>query len=57
LEAISKNKDIHFSSDVAKEKVGDLLLNMCSTLQNNSYKSILKYMMGYYTFTPAKTPK
>ncbi len=26
------DKDIHPSSSVAKEKVGDLLLNMCSTL-------------------------
>jgi hypothetical protein len=30
LEAIFGDKDIHLLSSVAKEKVGDLFLNMCS---------------------------
>jgi hypothetical protein len=30
------DKDIHSSSSVVKEKVGNLLLNMCSVLQNNN---------------------
>jgi hypothetical protein len=29
---VSNNKNIHLSSSVAREKVGDLPLNMCSTL-------------------------
>jgi hypothetical protein len=57
LEVVSKNKDIHFSSDVAKEKVGDLLLNMCSTFQKNRCENILKYMIGCCTFILAKPPK
>jgi hypothetical protein len=35
----------------------DLPLNMCSTFQNNSYNSILKCIMGYYTFTPIGASK
>jgi len=33
LKAISSDKDMHTLSGVAREKVGDLPLNMCSTLQ------------------------
>jgi hypothetical protein len=46
-EIIFGDKDIHSLLDVAKEKVGELPLNMCSILQNNSCNSILKYIVGY----------
>jgi hypothetical protein len=36
-ETISTDKDIHLSLNVVRELVGDHPLNMCSTLQNNSY--------------------
>jgi hypothetical protein len=52
LEAIYANNDILLSLNVAREKVGDLLLNMCSTFQNNSYNNITKCIVGYYTFIP-----
>jgi hypothetical protein len=42
MEAISGNKNIHSLSSVMKERDGDLLLNMCSTLQSNSCNNILK---------------
>jgi hypothetical protein len=51
---VSNDKDIHLMLGVMKEEVGDLPLNMCSTFQGNSYDSISKYIMGYYTFTPTK---
>jgi hypothetical protein len=35
------SKNIHLSSSVTRKKVGDLLLNMCSIFQNNSYDNIL----------------
>jgi len=54
---ISKDKDIHLLSSVAKEKVGHLLLNMCSIPPSNSYESILKCIMGYYMFIPTKALK
>ncbi len=57
LKVISKDKDIHLLSGVVREKVGDLLLNMCSIPPSNSYKSILKCIMGYYMFIPTKAPK
>jgi len=57
MEAIFGNKNIHLSSIVVKEKVGDLPLNMCSTLQNNSCNNIPKCVVGYYTFTPIGTSK
>jgi hypothetical protein len=53
LETISTNKDIHSSLNVAREKVGDLHLNMCSTFQNNSHNNIPKCIMGYCTFIHA----
>jgi hypothetical protein len=49
---VSGDKDIHSSSGVVRDKVGDLLLNMCSTFQNNSCDNIPKCIMGYYTFIP-----
>jgi len=51
VKAIFNDKNIHLSINEAKEKVGDLPLNMCSILQNNNCNSILKCVMGYYTFT------
>jgi hypothetical protein len=42
LEVISNDKDIHSLSSLAKEKVRDLFLNMCSTFQNNSCNNISK---------------
>jgi hypothetical protein len=45
--AVFRDKDIHSLLDVAREKVGELLLNMCATFQNNSYNNILKYIVGY----------
>jgi hypothetical protein len=56
-EVVYDDKDIHPSSSVVKEKVGDLPLNMCSILQNNSCNSILKCIMGYCMFIPTKTLK
>jgi hypothetical protein len=54
---ISSDKDIHLLSSVVKEKVGDLPLNMCSTLQNNNCDSILKYIVGCYMVILARIPK
>ncbi len=56
-EAIFSDKDIHSLLGVTKKKVGNLPLNMCSTLQNNSCDNIPKCVAGYYMFTLAKTPK
>jgi hypothetical protein len=44
---VSSDKDIHSLLGVAKERVGDLHLNMCSTLQSNSCDNIPKCVMGY----------
>jgi hypothetical protein len=49
-EAISDDKDIHLSSNVVKEKVGGLPLNMCSILQNNNCDNILNCIMGYIVY-------
>jgi hypothetical protein len=57
LETIYANEDIHSSSNVAREKVWDLHLNMCSTFQNNSRDNIPKCIMGYYMFIPAWASK
>jgi hypothetical protein len=46
-EVVFRDKDIQSLLDVAKEKVGELPLNMCATFQNNSYNNILKYIVGY----------
>jgi hypothetical protein len=56
-EIIFGDKDIHLLSGVVKEKVGDLPLNMCSTLQNNNYNSISKCVMGCYAFILERAPK
>ncbi len=57
LEIVFGDKDIHSSSAIAREKVGNLLLNMCSTLQSNSYDSILKCIMGCCVFILARALK
>ncbi len=44
------DKNIHSSSNVAKEMVGDLLLNMCSTFQSNNCNSVTKCFMGCCMF-------
>jgi len=54
---VSSDKDVHSLSSVAREKVGNLLPNMCSTFQSNSCDSILKCMVGDYMFTFTKAPK
>jgi len=55
--AFSNDKDIHSSLGVAKEKVRDLLLNMCSTFQSNSYNNISQCIVSYCTFILARAPK
>jgi len=56
LKTFSDDKDIHSSLGVAKETVKDLL-NMFSTLQNNSCNNISKCILGYYMFTLTMAPK
>jgi hypothetical protein len=51
---ISYDKDIHLLSSVAREKVGDLSLNMCFIFQSNNCNNILKCVIGYYMFTLAR---
>jgi hypothetical protein len=57
LEAIYGDKDIHSSSSVVREKVGDLLLNMCFTFQNNNCNNISKCIVSYCTFTLVRASK
>jgi hypothetical protein len=54
---VFNNKNIHLSTSVEKEKVGDFPLNMCSVLQSNNRKNISKCVMGYYTFTSIRALK
>jgi hypothetical protein len=51
------DKDIHLSLSVMKEKMEKVLLNMCSTLQSNSYDNIVKYIEGCCMLTPTKALK
>jgi hypothetical protein len=51
--AVFDDKDIHLSSNV----VGNLPLNMCSTLQNNNCDNISKCIVVYYAFTPTRALK
>jgi len=46
IKVVSSNKIIHSLSSMAREKVEDLLLHMCSTFQNNSCNNILKCVVG-----------
>jgi hypothetical protein len=57
LEANSNDMDIHLLLSVAREKVGDLPLNICSIIQSNNYDNIPKCIVGYYTFILARPPK
>jgi anaerobic glycerol-3-phosphate dehydrogenase len=57
VQAISSDKDIHSLLNVAKKKVGNLLFNMCSTLQNNNFDNVFKCNIGCYTFTPVGASK
>jgi len=57
VQAISSDKDIHSLLNVAKKKVGNLLLNMCSTLQSNNFDSVFKCNVGFYTFIPVGASK
>jgi hypothetical protein len=54
---VSNYKNIHSLSGVAKENVGNLLLNMCSTYQNNSCDNILKCIMGCCMLTLTRASK
>jgi len=54
LEVVYGDKDIHSSLGVAKEKVGNPLLNMCSTFQSNNYDNILKCIVGCCMFILAR---
>ncbi len=51
------DKDIHSLSSVMREKVRDLPLNMCFTLQDNSCNNILKCTMGCCMLTLARALK
>ncbi len=57
LEVVYSDNDIQSTSNVAREKVGDLPLNMCSIFQNNSCNNISKCIMNYYMFTLARALK
>jgi hypothetical protein len=57
VHAISGDHDIHSSLGVAKEKMEDLFLNMCSTFQSNNYDNILKCVVGCCTLIPIGGPK
>jgi hypothetical protein len=57
VQAIFSDKNIHSLLNVAKEKVGNLLLNMCSILQSNNFDSVFKCNVGCYTFTPIGASK
>jgi hypothetical protein len=57
VEVVFSDKDIHSSSNVVKEKVGNFHLNMCSTIQNNNCDNTLKCIMRFCTFIPIRAPK
>jgi hypothetical protein len=46
MEVMFGNKNIHLLLGVAREKVGDLSLNMCSTFQSSNSNSIPKCAMS-----------
>jgi hypothetical protein len=54
---VSGDKDIHLSSSVRRKKVGDLSLNMCSTLQTNNYDNIPKCIGGVLYVHSYRAPK
>ncbi len=53
----SDNKNIHSSSNVLREKVGDLSLNMCFVFQSNRYNNIPMCVVNCCMFTPTKVLK
>jgi len=57
MKIVSSNKNIHSLLGAAREKVGDLPLNMCFALQNNSYNNILKCIVSCCTVTPTRASK
>jgi hypothetical protein len=62
LKTILGDNNMHLSSNMTMEKVGDLLSNMCFTLQNNSLQNnscnnIPKCVVGYCTLNPTRAPK
>jgi hypothetical protein len=57
LEVVYCDNDIQSTSTVAREKVRDLPLTMCSILQNNSCDNISKCIMDYCTLTLARALK
>jgi hypothetical protein len=57
VQVVFNDKDIHSSLSVVKEKVGDLLLNMCSTFQNYNCDNVSKCIVRCYTFTLARAFK
>jgi hypothetical protein len=54
---ISSNKSIHSSSNVLREKVGDLFLKMCFVFQSNSYNNIPTCVVNCCMFTPTRVLK
>jgi hypothetical protein len=54
---VSGDKDVHSSLGMVKEKIKDLLLNICSILQSNSCANILKCVMGCCTLTCIRASK
>jgi len=57
LEVVFNDKNIHLSLGVAREKVKNLPLNMCSILQINSYDNIPNCIVSYCMFIPIGAPK
>lgn len=57
MEVVSGNKNIYSSLSVAKDKARDLLLNICSILQSNSYNDITKCVVDYCMFIPIRASK
>jgi hypothetical protein len=57
LETVSGDKDIHSLLNVARKKVGDFLLNMCSTFQKIICDNIPKCIVGCCMFTSARAKK
>jgi hypothetical protein len=57
MKIIFSYKNIHLSSSVAKEKVGNIPLNMCSVFQGNNCNNIPKCVMGCCMFIPTRVMK
>jgi hypothetical protein len=54
LKTISGDENIHLFSCVAGEKVKNLFLYVSLIFRHNSCNGILKRIMGYNVFTPAR---